>query len=286
MKTCRRCGVPKIEGDFSKNLLTKDSLGSWCRMCLSTYGKNKRSSLEGQTSRKNFVESNRNSIRQNAAVVRNERKKFISSLKAVPCMDCHLEYPSYCMDFDHARGEKHRQISNMVDFSQASIAIEVSKCDVVCANCHRVRTGSRIKQTASSKGYLKGRDKLNGLKAVLCMDCGFHFPPIAMDFDHVRGIKTQNVAFMKEAKWERVLEEVSKCDVVCTVCHRKRTVARKAKSPEVTRVVPIRTWHTLVGTMSDYALAKQAGVSKTTVLYYRRRNNIPAFGQAFGRKAA
>lgn len=281
MKACYRCKTWKAKSDFTKNLTTIDGLGSWCRVCLSAYNKTKRDTPDGHSSRKLYVELNRRTLLQNAAITRSERREFISSLKNVPCADCCLSYPSYCMDFDHVRGTKRRGLSNMVDYGREAILEEAAKCDVVCANCHRVRTGSRCKQTSSPR-YLKGQERLNRLKAVPCKDCGLRFPAIAMDFDHVRGVKAYSLALMKELKWTRVLEEVSKCEVVCAVCHRKRTVARKARSLKPNRPAT-PAWHALAGTMSDYALAKQAGISKASVLYYRRKNSIPAYGQAFGK---
>lgn len=55
-----------------------------------------------------------------------------------------------------------------------------------------------------------------------CADCGGVFPPVCMDFDHVRGEKLCNVAKMGTYAWSRVLEEIAKCDLVCANCHRIR----------------------------------------------------------------
>ena len=60
------------------------------------------------------------------------------------------------------------------------------------------------------------------------MDCGGSFPPVCMDFDHVRGEKLFNIG--SEARggvgWERILAEVAKCELVCANCHRIRTYNR------------------------------------------------------------
>lgn len=49
------------------------------------------------------------------------------------------------MDFDHVRGEKSYDVSKMVQlaFGLETIKFEIGKCDLVCANCHRVRTELR-----------------------------------------------------------------------------------------------------------------------------------------------
>ncbi len=67
---------------------------------------------------------------------------FIDSLKDCPCTDCGESYPACVMDFDHVRGEKLFNVTSMKGRSPSEAAIleEVAKCDVVCANCHRIRT--------------------------------------------------------------------------------------------------------------------------------------------------
>lgn len=64
---------------------------------------------------------------------------------------------------------------------------------------------------------------IDSLKKKPCMDCGNTFPPVCMDFDHVRGEKVKHISSMWS--WERgkVLEELAKCDLVCACCHRIRT---------------------------------------------------------------
>ena len=35
---------------------------------------------------------------------------------------------------------KYRDISSMCGFSNKKVLEEIAKCDIVCANCHRIRT--------------------------------------------------------------------------------------------------------------------------------------------------
>lgn len=62
-----------------------------------------------------------------------------------------------------------------------------------------------------------------------CTDCHRFFPPVAMDFDHVRGNKARNIASFVASgyKLDLIKEEIEKCDLVCACCHRIRTAARK-----------------------------------------------------------
>lgn len=46
------------------------------------------------------------------------------------------------MEFDHVKGVKRMNVGNLVTggYSEKSIIEEIEKCDLVCANCHRMRT--------------------------------------------------------------------------------------------------------------------------------------------------
>lgn len=68
------------------------------------------------------------------------RIAFFNSLKAVPCADCNRRFPPYVMDFDHVRGTKQIDLSKLRRRSMQVVREEAAKCDVVCANCHRIRT--------------------------------------------------------------------------------------------------------------------------------------------------
>lgn len=69
---------------------------------------------------------------------------LVISLKRKPCMDCGATYPHYVMDFDHRnKNTKVDSINRMINihmYSKKKIIEEIGKCDLVCANCHRIRT--------------------------------------------------------------------------------------------------------------------------------------------------
>jgi len=52
------------------------------------------------------------------------------------------------MDFDHVRGKKLFELSVTAILnarSMEAIEAEAAKCDIVCSNCHRIRTFTRKK---------------------------------------------------------------------------------------------------------------------------------------------
>lgn len=81
------------------------------------------------------------------SVLSNGRQPDKHELKAAPCLDCGLAFDPICMDFDHRDGEtKHKGVSEMVKlpgFSIEQVLAEIEKCDLVCSNCHRIRTRNR-----------------------------------------------------------------------------------------------------------------------------------------------
>lgn len=71
--------------------------------------------------------------------------QYLRDLKTkTPCVDCGINYPYYVMDFDHVRGVKQANVMELVStLSKKRIDLEIAKCEIVCSNCHRIRTHMR-----------------------------------------------------------------------------------------------------------------------------------------------
>lgn len=82
-------------------------------------------------------------------------KNEIDTYKSkIPCMDCGILYPPYVMDFDHRNGkDKLKEVSKLVNnmLSIENIMKEIEKCDLVCANCHRIRTHKRMPSSLAAE---------------------------------------------------------------------------------------------------------------------------------------
>lgn len=81
-----------------------------------------------------LLEKWRNATREDVA--------FLRSLRNVPCADCGGLFPPYVMDFDHRDpATKSFEITRVAGrVSRKKLLEEIAKCDIVCSNCHRVRT--------------------------------------------------------------------------------------------------------------------------------------------------
>ena len=237
MKTCTKCKLPKDLEEFPDNKGCSDGKGSWCRECFRAYNRSydhrRGSDSNYKLSKKLYVGERRVTDIESVRVIGRRHFKaqqdWINSLKEGSfCADCHSGFPSCCMDFDHVRGEKLKAVSQMLGYSRDRILLEIAKCELVCSCCHRVRTSNR----KVSSGFTTRQQifylNLAELKSNPCRDCGGTFPPVAMDFDHVRGVKVTDLARMSQMSWDLVLDEVAKCDLVCANCHRVRTQSRRS----------------------------------------------------------
>lgn len=79
--------------------------------------------------------------------IRKDRREYVDRLKLeTGCTDCGIRIPHpEVYDFDHLPGhEKVKSVSIFLTTGTWEQLIdEIAKCEVVCANCHRIRTRSR-----------------------------------------------------------------------------------------------------------------------------------------------
>src|SRR5712691_1079534 len=177
--------------------------------------------------------------------------EWLRDLRRVPCADCGKTYPPYLMDFDHhdPAAKSFFLLADAALLKNRNVLLaEVAKCDVVCANCHAIRTSRQRAEydwgwPGGGKGprleYRRERSRaqaklLHELRAVPCADCGQKYPPFVMQFDHRDpATKTHLVTQMiGHAGTTRILAEVAKCDIVCANCHRQRTYDRRTMTAD------------------------------------------------------
>jgi hypothetical protein len=110
-----------------------------------------------------------------------------------------------------------------------------------CTEANRLKQAAYYKTKSGKAAYkkndrrtlVKRRQWLIEQKCGWCLDCGYigidH--PEVMDFDHVRGNKVNNVTklFAKNRPLRELAQEILKCDLVCSNCHRIRSADRRRK---------------------------------------------------------
>ena len=142
-KKCHSCDTVKDLTKFNKNKGRSDGHAGTCRECMKTY-------------KKENYESNKKQYIQNVSDRRKALKQQLSELmldylKSHPCVDCGFSDPR-ALEFDHRDPSmKTMDVSRMRNncVSWASMLREIEKCDVRCANCHRIRTSNQFLQHRS-----------------------------------------------------------------------------------------------------------------------------------------
>lgn len=67
------------------------------------------------------------------------------------CADCRNHFPHYVLEFDHKPEFQKIDVVYRVlrTYGPEAAWNEVAKCDVVCANCHKIRTYQREQENES-----------------------------------------------------------------------------------------------------------------------------------------
>ena len=85
---------------------------------------------------------------------RQKLREWISGIKSSePCTDCGGYFHFAAMTYDHLPGhEKRGDISDLVAGGYRSVLVtEMAKCDLVCANCHAIRTYRRREEARAKR---------------------------------------------------------------------------------------------------------------------------------------
>lgn len=151
MKICTKCRLTKDPSQFHKDRTKIDGLYSSCRACMYLYSTSPTRLERGRHHDKN---------RRAEVIARNKQRALSHKLKLIElhgglCLDCKKSWPPYIFEFDHRNPTiKSFTVSGAnLHFKLERLVAEADKCDLVCSNCHRVRT---------HKMYCKG-----------CENCGF-----------------------------------------------------------------------------------------------------------------
>lgn len=141
-KRCSKCAITKPLSEYCLHS------GRWYRgTCKSCFGGETLANRDAESH--NRVNQKWRAASRDTLRAEDSRKwkagRFLNDLaKAAPCTDCGARLPSVCMDWDHRPGvDKVANVGTLVRRKPSTLFSEIAKCDLVCANCHRVRTSNR-----------------------------------------------------------------------------------------------------------------------------------------------
>src|SRR5712692_7762465 len=133
MRRCGMCGLVKPEAEFAFQNMALGTRQWHCRACQAEYR------------RGHYLRNRDDYISLEVARIRRYREEnralLMAYLRSHPCVDCGEANP-VLLEFDHRdRSTKKENIGVLAAHKPwRLVMIEIAKCDVRCANCHRKRT--------------------------------------------------------------------------------------------------------------------------------------------------
>lgn len=137
-KICSSCKEPKPIDAFNFKIKAKNIRRGICKTCSRAYGK------------KHYANNRKMYLKKAYLFTKQKRKDNIDYIFAYllehPCIDCGEADPRK-LEFDHINDDKKYNISDMAGtgFSFKKIQEEINKCEIRCANCHRLKTAKDYK---------------------------------------------------------------------------------------------------------------------------------------------
>lgn len=130
MKRCSKCHLDLDESQFHRK--RKNNRQSMCKDCRKIY------------IREHYQENRARYIKQIQATKAKNRQYVRDIKSSTPCADCGKYYPYWIMEFDHLHDKDFDMNMGIKVRGINQIKAEISKCDVVCSNCHKDRTYQRL----------------------------------------------------------------------------------------------------------------------------------------------
>lgn len=134
LRLCAMCRQWKPSEEFHRS---RTGQFSYCRECRNAYD------------RRYYAERGRAARRARQRAHIDAERAWMAQLKSgLPCTDCGAVFPIYVMHWDHLpQFEKRDDVSAMVGTrTREAVLEELQKCELVCANCHVMRTVARARK--------------------------------------------------------------------------------------------------------------------------------------------
>lgn len=149
---CPRCNKPTeptIEFYYPSQLSGRSG-NNWCKSCLRSYNKENRHKYRARDRAYNQERYRSGLDVDYRKRWKEERYERLNTYKeSHPCMDCRQPFPAVCMDFHHRDPTtKIADVAVLIGAKKKSweiIEAEINKCDLICSNCHRIRTANHNK---------------------------------------------------------------------------------------------------------------------------------------------
>lgn len=138
VKKCSKCSTERAYVEFHKK---GNSYQSWCKQCVYVYHKDRRNGELTTLVIKNKLKDNLKKYKK--SIKEKLEQRIVSILNKSLCVKCG-ETNILTLDFDHYKGKKEFGISKAISkcYSWKRISKELNKCQILCSNCHRIKTAN------------------------------------------------------------------------------------------------------------------------------------------------
>lgn len=230
LKICESCGEAFLAKMLIAGKMRSLYRRRFCLRCSPFQGHNTSKSPPGDTTPVAPREQRRR--RRNAKTTglkkrRLRRKAELVAAAGGRCVDCGYAACLAALEFHHRDATTKEFGVGQFNGSLERLLVEVAKCELLCANCHRQCHAREdailvdMKPTALSRRHTK-------MRAVSyfggnCYGCDLAFMPQVFEFHHLDardkdfGIATEGIT----RPWEKIVAELEKCVMLCANCHRE-----------------------------------------------------------------
>ena len=158
---------------------------------------------------------------------RREKEAELVQASGARCANCGYAGAAAALDFHHRDARTKEFSISKFSGSWEQLVAESKKCDMLCANCHRL---CHAVEGANAEGSaVTDQRRRTKVRAVACMggSCfalrsrgaasDFRLPPSRSGREGVRESGRDGVP----RRWEFVIAELAKCVMLCANCHRE-----------------------------------------------------------------
>jgi hypothetical protein len=191
-------------------------------------------------------ERRREQFRRSLQKRRRRRKLDLVAAYGERCVDCGYARCPEALQFHHRDPSTKEFSLSMFSGSLARLVQEAAKCDLLCANCHRVRHAREAAASRHRVVELRRETKRRAIASFggVCAACGSANVPAALDFHHPDPSKKEFAISVDGIyrSWEKVRKELEICVMLCANCHAEihaglRTLPAISNTPESATIV-------------------------------------------------